>query len=507
MRLIKDNDTSMTEAGAKSIIIIGAGIAGLATGVYAQMSGYRTHILEMHNKPGGACTAWKRKGYTFDYCIHNLAGTGEYSATHHLWEELGALRDTTIIDEEEFVSVEDSQGKKLNLYSNADRLEEHLRTLAPADEAAIEKFVNLVRKFKRFDMSSMIEGGMSSTLSSLRYMRDIMKWSKVSMAEYADEFTDPFLRKAFPLLHYSIPSVPVFANASTLAALGRGDMGRPTGGSLEFARNIEKRYQEIGGLVTYGAKVTEVVVENGSAVGVRLEDGTEHRADMVVSAADGYATIYGMLNGRYTDPLIESYYHEWVPESEPFALEVFIGAYLDLSGEKHAVVLLLDQPVTIAGSEVQHLALELFDHHTGFAPEGKGVIKVVFDSSNGHWKQAKERGSYQEEKDAVSSQVIELLSKRFPDLRSKVEAVDVVTPLTAERYTGTYRGYQCWPAKESYMKIMRKGLSRTLPGLKNFHMVGQWASASTGVSTAAIEARKLVKELCKHDDRRFVIEP
>ena len=37
----------------KKIIIIGAGIAGLSTGCYAQMNGYDAVIFEMHNKPGG----------------------------------------------------------------------------------------------------------------------------------------------------------------------------------------------------------------------------------------------------------------------------------------------------------------------------------------------------------------------------------------------------------------------------------------------------------------------
>lgn len=36
----------------KSIMIIGAGIAGLATGCYARMNGYRTQILELHTLPG-----------------------------------------------------------------------------------------------------------------------------------------------------------------------------------------------------------------------------------------------------------------------------------------------------------------------------------------------------------------------------------------------------------------------------------------------------------------------
>jgi phytoene dehydrogenase-like protein len=65
-------------AGNK-LIIIGAGIAGLATGCYARMNGYDVEIFEMHTQPGGMCTSWMRKGYTFDYCIHNLSGTAPES--------------------------------------------------------------------------------------------------------------------------------------------------------------------------------------------------------------------------------------------------------------------------------------------------------------------------------------------------------------------------------------------------------------------------------------------
>ena len=60
----------MTDS-SKDIIIIGAGIAGLAAGCYAQMNGYRSQIFEMHFLPGGLCTAWERKDYVFAllFCV------------------------------------------------------------------------------------------------------------------------------------------------------------------------------------------------------------------------------------------------------------------------------------------------------------------------------------------------------------------------------------------------------------------------------------------------------
>lgn len=77
----------------KSMIIIGGGLAGLATGCYASMNGYKTQIFEQHSVPGGLCTAWKRNGYTIDGCIHFLVGCQQNSPFYSLYQELGILKD------------------------------------------------------------------------------------------------------------------------------------------------------------------------------------------------------------------------------------------------------------------------------------------------------------------------------------------------------------------------------------------------------------------------------
>ena len=78
-----------------SILIIGAGLAGLSTGCYAQMNGYKTQIFEMSNKPGGVCVSWKRKDYNFDYAVHNVFGISKKptgTIYNRLWDELGATK-------------------------------------------------------------------------------------------------------------------------------------------------------------------------------------------------------------------------------------------------------------------------------------------------------------------------------------------------------------------------------------------------------------------------------
>ncbi len=108
-----------SDSMTKKIIIIGGGIAGLSTGIYAQMNGYSATIFEKHSKPGGLCTSWHRKDFTFDYCIHNLAGTGNVRL-RGVWNDLGAFEGTEIINHEAFTRVEDSHGNALNIYTDLD---------------------------------------------------------------------------------------------------------------------------------------------------------------------------------------------------------------------------------------------------------------------------------------------------------------------------------------------------------------------------------------------------
>ena len=53
----------------KKIIIIGAGVAGLSSGIYAQKAGYETVIYEKNAVPGGECVGWDRDGCHIDGCI------------------------------------------------------------------------------------------------------------------------------------------------------------------------------------------------------------------------------------------------------------------------------------------------------------------------------------------------------------------------------------------------------------------------------------------------------
>lgn len=489
----------------KSIIIIGAGMGGLAAGIYAQMNGYRTRIFEMHSMPGGQCAAWKRKGYTFDACIHHLMGCSPHSKIYVLWKELGAM-PRELIYTKECVSVASPEGKLFNDYYDLVKLEQHLKELSPKDSKVVEEYIRAIKAFSKDDIwGEMMLGTTWDFIRKTPAMLSVGKWFKVTMQQFADRFTDPFLKKAFPLLEYSAPDIPFFLH---LAKHGYGyskDIAWPVGGSLEFAGSMEKRYKELGGEIHYKQKVEKIITRNDRAVGVRTADGSEHEADIIISNADGRKTIMDMLEGRYINARIRKYCAE--PQDETnWAVHVFLGVDRDLSNEPSALVMLLDQPVEIAGHVNESLEMQMYGFDKTMAPEGKGVIKVELVSSHSYWKKLyRDRALYEEEKKKVAETVLGLLEKRFPGIKNQVEVIDVPTLMTWERYMGGTHGFTNMPNKE--LNIMGSLFNRkpetTLPGLSDFHLVGAWVTSTGALFANAFSGRTVIKTICKSDGKRF----
>ena len=120
-----------------------------------------------------------------------------------------------------------------------------------------------------------------------------------------------------------------------------------------------------------------------------------------------------------------------------------------------------------------------------------------------YWEKLRaEPERYDAEKAAIAEKVISLLEQRFPGLSADVEMVDVATPITFNRYTGNWQGsYEGWlPTTETWSMQM----SKTLPGLDNFYMVGQWVGVGGGVPTGGMHGRQVTMILCHRDRREFV---
>ena len=329
----------------------------------------------------------------------------------------------------------------------------------------------------------------------------LRKWFKISMHDFAQRFQNTLLRELFSDLWF--PESPVLFCMMTLCMLHRKLSGYPLCGSLPFARSIEGRYLDLGGQCHYEAKVSRIVVENDRAKGIILEDGTEQRADYVVSAADGYTTIFDMLDGQYVNKTIRGYYSK-LPIFPPL---IFIALGLrqsrDFSHNSAGLNLPVGEPVTIAGEKMKRLGIRFHDFDPTAAPPGKTLAKILIPSNLAYWEPFREDSSrYEAEKEHICDQVVSILDRRLPGFAGLIEMRNVASPLTYVRYTGNWQGsHQGWmlTPKAGFLRM-----KKVLPGLENFFMVGHWVQPGGGVPMAALSGRNVAQLLCKKDKRPFV---
>jgi len=208
-----------------------------------------------------------------------------------------------------------------------------------------------------------------------------------------------------------------------------------------------------------------------------------------------------MLDGKYINDEIRGYYDRlplWTPR-----FQVSLGVNRSFEGLPHTVTWPLEKPTTIAGHELKRFGVHIYNFDHTLAPPGKTVLKCMGNTDYQYWKKLSEDpGRYKKAKEEIAEKVITLLGQRFPGLTSQIEMCDVATPMTWERYTGNWQA--SWEGWLYTTKTFNMRMSKTLPGLKNFYMCGQWVEPGGGVPTAAMSGRNAIQLICKRDKRPFV---
>jgi hypothetical protein len=139
------------------------------------------------------------------------------------------------------------------------------------------------------------------------------------------------------------------------------------------------------------------------------------------------------------------------------------------------------------------------------APRGKSVLLSMFLSEWSHWEKLKgDPAAYKAEKERTAEECIGALETRYPGIRTKVEMVDVATPLTYERYTGNWKGtHMTWQPNPEFERRHRF-IPKTVPGLEGFYLASMWTNAPGGLPGAADAGRGVAQLLCARDRKRFV---
>ena len=493
----------------KKVIIIGGGVAGLSCGIYGQLNGYDTEILEMHSLPGGQCTAWKRKGYTFDYCIHWLVGTSS-GPFHDIWKETGALDEhTRIWDPDTFTTMRMPDGEDFIIYADIDRWEQYLIAMAPEDIVAIGRMCNDMRKMATMEMfeDPAFRRGLLDyarfMLKSAPAVRLFMKYGKTSLEDYFKKlsFQNKGLKERLLGIAGGMEDFSAIAFLFTLLWFSQKNAGYPLGGSMPFTMRMARKYETLGGVFTGKSKVEKVLIKDSRAVGVRMTDGTLKYADYIIGACDLHALMYDMLDGKYLTPKIEKAFAGW-DLFKPI-VQVSFGISCPVKSEFHTYQVISPGETIGRTTLASGYGVSNYNHDPLITPEGKCVMKMLFESPYEIWEDLN-GDEYAAEKKKIAMDATEKLEKLYPAVKGNIEVVDVATPLTGIRYTGVYRG-----AYEGFLptsKNMTRTLSNTVKGLDNFYLAGQWLFPGGGLPPSAQSGKWLFQLITKKDRKKFKVK-
>ena len=491
---------------SKKVVIIGGGIAGLSAGIYAAMNGFETEIIEMHDVAGGQCTAWDRKGYRFDYCLHWLVGTSK-GAFNEIWKETNVINsETEIIDHEIHSRILDEEGNEFIIYSNIDSWEKYLIELAPEDKASIQKMCSDMQKSALLEPFALAPE-LRSMFDYIRILPKMLpmfnvirKFGRMTCGEYFEKLN--FKNDRIKTIFFAMYGNRDFSALAFIFMLGwynQKNAGYIKGGSYPLAQRMVEKFRKLGGTITYKKKVEKIIVESNVAKGILLSDGTKIPADYVISAADGYSTIFKLLDTKYMSKEIDFAYKYW----ELFTPIVQVSFGINKVIPSNSPILInISKEMLIGKTKLENgYSVMNYSFDTTMAPEGKTTIILRFDSPWKLWENmdAKE---YKAEKLQIQKDATMYLEKEYPGISEFIEVIDVATPKTDVRYTGVkdgaYEGFM--PSKNNMMK----SLKMQLPGLQNFYMAGQWLSPGGGLPPSAQTGKWAVQLICKKEKQQFI---
>lgn len=493
------------------LIIIGAGLAGLSAGVYAQKCGFSSTVFEKHTVPGGQCTGWDRDGCHIDGCVDWLMGTTPGNDMNNVWVTTGALENTPILQRDCFNSLE-FDGQTLHLWRDLSRLQADMLALAPEDSAEIKRFIRTLRSMKELAVPAKRPMDMMSPgdylglgLRMTGHGMAMGRYGKTSCGDYAKQFKSPLLQAVFSKMFPADWSA--FAILSSLASFSGGNAGFPQGGSRAMAVRMAEKYRSLGGQLRLGTGVDEVLVENGRAAGVRLESGEEARADYVVSTCDADVTLNRLLKGQYQDEFFTSRYADPVNYPNPSCCYLAWRTDADLSQIPRGLIFECE-PYRVGERSLQMANIKHYAYDATLNPPDKQLLVSYieqFDKDFPYWEKLHEdKEAYRAEKQRLAEEVQRRVEERFPALKGHMVLLDVATPMTYVRYCGAYHGaymsFMLTPGGSGFMNQFNGWLK----GLEHFQISGQWTFPPGGTPGAVLSGKFSIQRICQKEGIPFV---
>lgn len=295
-------------------VVIGSGFGGLAAAIRLGARGYRVTVLEKLDQAGGRAYTWHDDGFVFD------AGPTIITAPF-LFEELWALCGRRLSDDVElrevspFYQIRFADGQTMDCSADAREMREQVRKISPADVEGYERFMAHSEKIFKLGFEALAHLPFGSVGSMVRVAPDLLRLGAyrsvhglVSRYVRHDKLRTalsfhPLLIGGNPFDTTSIYALISFLERQWGVHCAIGGTGRLVAGMVDLIHGQ-------GGRVLLNQGVQQIITDQGVARGVRLQDGSELAAQVVVSNADAASTYRHLLadtvRRRWTDSKVDS---------------------------------------------------------------------------------------------------------------------------------------------------------------------------------------------------------
>ncbi|MBN1572582.1 MAG: NAD(P)/FAD-dependent oxidoreductase [Deltaproteobacteria bacterium] len=339
--------------------------------------------------------------------------------------------------------------------------------------------------------------------------KTFFKWQGKTMQDILDEcFTNEDLKAVVSQfwVYYGAP-VPDETAVLLLMANNTYLKDGPVhvmGTSQNLSNAYAERIEELGGTVKTGTLVTEIIIEDGLARGVKTEYGDVYTARYIVANTDPYQLIYKLI-GQENLPkkYVDKVKNMKVANS---LFGVYLGLNIDLKkfGHKDTEIFYntsLDSAAAYdnmmkGNFKEGAVSITIYSNYGDpvYAPKGKSVLVLHAFSDYNIW--AKDKKEYQKMKEEKAWELINLAANAIPEIKEKryIEEMEVITPVTINEYTLNHEGiiYGFYMDKEQWQKIPIR------TPIDNVFIASNWTSGFHGFGSAQINgwmANRLIMDI------------
>jgi len=276
----------------KSVIVIGAGIGGIAAAIHLAGNGLKVTVLEKNPRPGGRCNRFSRDGHHFDsgptLLIMPLLYEAEFTA---LGASLHDMLDLQRVDPTYHLIFDD--GQHLDLTSDMKCMQEQLEAFEPGSFSSFRRYIDEghrnydlgVEKLVNHDFRTPADFFSLSNLPLLIQMKPLVNHYE-NMSAY---FHHPRLKAAFTFQDVYMGLSP-FEAPATFSMMSYTELAHgvwyPKGGMYSIVDALMELACRAGVEFHFGTTVDRIKVNGNQANGVVLTDGRQIQSDVVLANAD-----------------------------------------------------------------------------------------------------------------------------------------------------------------------------------------------------------------------------